>query len=81
MACTMVAEGCQERRKDQVKGQLGRIVEAATDDQEMASIYGPSLHPGQDRPVKEALAFGAQALAEALPVPRAKLGGRCCPHH
>ena len=30
-----------EGRKDEVKGQDGRIVEAATDDQEMASICGP----------------------------------------
>src|SRR6266516_3794199 len=55
-------------RPDQVIGQLIGVVEAAAHEEPMATIRDPSLHHGQARPVKEALAFGAQALREALPL-------------
>src|SRR5437660_2444585 len=56
---------------DQVIGQLMWVVEAATDEQPVSSIDGAALHPGQERPVEEPFPFGAQTLAEAVPVLRA----------
>ncbi len=47
-------------------------VEAATKDQEVSVVHGAPVQQGQDGPVKEALAFGAQALTEALPILGAK---------
>ena len=58
--------------KDQVVGQSVRGVQAATHDQEVAAVDAAALEPGQDGPVKEALAFGAQALTQGLPVLLAK---------
>ena len=60
------------RSKDQVVSQLVRGVQAATHNQEMAAVNRACLDPGQHGPVKKPLAFGAQALTEALPVLLAK---------
>ena len=54
--------------KDQVIGQLGRVVQAATKDEPMATVHHAPVDHRQAGPVKEALAFGAQALTQALPV-------------
>ncbi len=73
-------QGHAKRGEDQVKGQLGGIIEATTDDQEVACIHAPGLHPGQDGPIKEAFSFSALALAEPLPVPAPKLVVRDAAH-
>src|SRR6266700_267951 len=62
------AERRGQGSKDQVIGQLLRIVQATAYDQEMAAVDVAALEPGQDGPVKEAFAFAAQALREWLPV-------------
>ncbi len=54
---------------DQIIGQFVGVVQAATDHEPVTTVHGASVHEGQACPVKEALAFGAQALREALPVP------------
>ena len=59
-------------RPDQVIGHLSRIIQAAPKDEEVASIDGALVQEGQDGPIKEALALGALALREALPVGRAQ---------
>ena len=56
---------------DQVIGQLVRVIEATADEQPVSSIDGAALHPGEPRPVEEPFPFGAQTLAEAVPVLRA----------
>jgi hypothetical protein len=62
---------------DEIKGQLSWVVETATDHEEVASVHGPGLHPGEAGPVEKAFAFGALALAEPLPVAGPKvLGGQ-----
>jgi hypothetical protein len=53
---------------DQVIGQFVWVVEAAPHHEPMATVYGAPMHHGQARPIKEALAFGAQARRVALPV-------------
>jgi hypothetical protein len=45
-----------------------RGVEAAAHDEPMATVSDASLRDWQASPVKEALAFGAQALPETLPI-------------
>jgi hypothetical protein len=56
------------RRKDEVGSDLAGIIEAATQDEEVAVIDAALMHDGQDGPGEETLAFGAQALGEQLPV-------------
>ena len=62
----------RERRRqwsrDQVRSQFVRVVEAATDDQPVATVHAALLDPGPDGPIEKALPFGALALTEALPV-------------
>ncbi len=53
---------------DQVVGQFVGVVEAATDHEEVTTVHRASAHDRQASPVKEALAFGAQAGREALPI-------------
>ena len=65
-------QGCIRWGPDQEIGQLVRVVEAATHHEPVATIPGTSMHHGQASPVKEALAFGPQALGETLPIPRAE---------
>ena len=58
-------------RRNALNAELGlRLVEAATHHEPMATVRDPSLHHGEASPVKETLAFGAQALRERLPIPR-----------
>ncbi len=59
-------------RPDQVVGQLVWVVQAAAHHEPMATVCDPSMHDGQTSPVKEARAFGPQALGETLPLPRAE---------
>src|SRR2546421_3314478 len=56
------------RRKDEIRGDLAGIVEAATKDEEVTVVDGALMHNGQDGPGKQTLAFGTQALGEGLPV-------------
>src|SRR6266480_276968 len=56
-------------RPDQIIGQLIGVVEAAAHEEPMATIRDTSLHHRQASPVKKTLAFGAQALREAVPLP------------
>src|SRR5216684_6906838 len=62
-------QGCIRWGPDQEIGQLVRVVEAATHHEPMATVHDACLHHRQARPVEEALALGAQALREALPIP------------
>src|SRR2546421_7912083 len=55
-------------RKDEVRGDLAGIVEAATKDEEVAVVEGAVVQDGQESPGKEALTFAAVALREELPV-------------
>ena len=54
--------------KDEVRGDLAGIIEAAAQDEEVAVIDTALVQDGQDGPGEEALALGAQALGEQLPV-------------
>ena len=65
-------QGRVRRRPDQVVRQLTGVVEAAAHHEPMALIHRAPMHHRQARPVKETLAFGAQALREALPIPGAE---------
>src|SRR5260221_11130377 len=56
------------RCQDQIIGLFARIVEATTDDEPVASIYGPMKNLRQDGPIKEPFAFGALTHGESLPV-------------
>ena len=58
--------------KDQVIGQFVRVIEAATNHEEVATVERALVEDRQDGPVKEPLALGAQALGESLPVLRAE---------
>jgi hypothetical protein len=68
-------QGGGKRCEDQVIRQFVGIVKAAADHQEVASILGPSLHPRQHRPIKEAFTLGALTLTEAPPGASAQLVG------
>jgi hypothetical protein len=61
-----------QRSKDQVVGQLVGVVKTTAKDQEVAAVDAAALEAGQDGPIKEPLAFGAQALTQWLPVLLAK---------
>ena len=47
---------------NQVVSQLVWLIQAAAHDKEVSTVHSACMHDGQASPVKEALAFGAQAL-------------------
>src|SRR5690349_21703947 len=54
--------------KDEEIGNFLWVLDAAAKDEPVAAIDRASLRDGQTCPIKEAFAFGAQALGQALPI-------------
>ena len=61
-------QGRLRRGPDQIIGQFMRVLQAAAKDEPMATVQAAPMHQRQPGPIKEALAFGALALTEPLPI-------------